>query len=414
MFECDAITRFLRAALQGLEAESLAGPAAARLVDAFSEVERLAAAGKALAAARASDTNQWRQSAARSPEDWLARRTGTSVAVAKRTLEVAQRLRSAPATSAAVRDGRLSIEQAGVVADATAANPAHEGELLAFASTATLRELRTEAERVKAAACADDAARHEAIRRKRSLRQWVDDAGVWHLHANGTKETGAAFMARLQPMVDAQFRQARQEGRHELPEAYAYDGLMALAESGGSSRPVRKVIVRADLAALRRGSLADGEVCEIAGFGPVPVRAGQDMLGSSALAGAHRRCRRRERHALRPEANRAPADSARVVATDLRPGRMHLDDPSRARPPGRVVGHPTHPARRARPALPVPPRREDPGLPRRAITLIAVPTLGAWSSVRSAWRAHRRTRPSASRWCCSSGGWPRACRSSGR
>ena len=41
-----------------------------------------------------------------------------------------------------------------------------------------------------------------------------------------------------------------------------------------------KIIVRVDLEALLRGRTSDGEVCEIAGFGPVAVSAVRDMIDS--------------------------------------------------------------------------------------------------------------------------------------
>lgn len=55
------------------------GPQSVRLLDWFTAVERLAAAGKALVANRAAETNQWRQDGGRSPEHWLANRSGSTV-----------------------------------------------------------------------------------------------------------------------------------------------------------------------------------------------------------------------------------------------------------------------------------------------------------------------------------------------
>jgi hypothetical protein len=281
----DTVVAQLRDIVAQLDPAVLSGPLATRALDDVAELTRLAHTAKALLAARAAETNQWRHGPARSPEDWLARRTGTSVGEARRDLEVAGRLAFAPGTEAALRSGELTIDQATAVADAAGAAPEHEGPLLDLARRTTLRALRNEAQRIKAAALPDDAARHERIRRERSLRHWVAEDGTWHLHANGTKETGATFMARLQPLIDAQFRSGRAEGRQESPDAYAYDALMELpSSSGGSSKPVHKVIVRADLAALRRGELREGEVCEIAGFGPVPVDVVRSMLGASATA----------------------------------------------------------------------------------------------------------------------------------
>jgi hypothetical protein len=43
-------------------------------------------------------------------------------------------------------------------------------------------------------------------------------------------------------------------------------------------------LLRVDAAALDRGRAVDGEVCEIAGYGPIPVPAARQLLADSALA----------------------------------------------------------------------------------------------------------------------------------
>ena len=98
-------------------------------------------------------------------------------------------------------------------------------------------------------------------------------------------------MARVQARADQLFKQARAEGRREPREAYLYDALMDLvcgeaapAPTGKGSRA--KVIVRVDLEALLRGRPAEGEVCEIAGYGPVPVSVVEEIMarGDTFLA----------------------------------------------------------------------------------------------------------------------------------
>ena len=97
-------------------------------------------------------------------------------------------------------------------------------------------------------------------------------------------------MARLQPIADAIFGQARAEGRHEPPEAYLFDALMKLADQGEDAPRARtggtKVLVRVDFETLFRGYPVEGEVCEIAGYGPVPVSVITDLLaqGDTFLA----------------------------------------------------------------------------------------------------------------------------------
>jgi hypothetical protein len=276
----------LRRVLSVLDPATLSGPQAATLLEWFTKVERLASAGRSLVAARAADTNQWRQSGARSPEHWLAQQTGTTVGAARDSLNTARRLASLPETDKAVRSGRLSAQQAAAVSEAATADPDAERQLLDAAPGESLAELRNRAERVKAAArsAEDEASREERIRRARTLRRSVAPDGAHELHARGTAKDIAAFWSRLQPFLDAEFKKARTEDRRESVDAYAFDALLALSESGGSSKPNAKVLVRVDLAAIKRGTTERGEVCEIAGFGPIPVSEALKLMNEAFIA----------------------------------------------------------------------------------------------------------------------------------
>jgi hypothetical protein len=215
----------------------------------------------------------------------LANRTGTSWGAAKEALVTAKRLESLPATNQAVRDGKLSAGQAAVVADAATADPGAEQQLLAAAPEESLKELRNRGERVKAAArSAEEQQEREArIHPGRFLRKSVAADGAHELHARGTAASIAMFMGRLQPFIDAEFKRAREEGRREAPEAYAFDALLAMSQSGGAAKSPAKVIVRVDLAALRRGTPEGGEVCEIAGFGPISVAEAMRQMNEAFL-----------------------------------------------------------------------------------------------------------------------------------
>ncbi|MCU1374960.1 MAG: protein of unknown function endonuclease [Actinomycetia bacterium] len=281
----ELVVNQLRSMLRRLDVSLLSGAQAVTLLDWFAEVERLAAAGKALVAGRAAETNQWRHGGDRSPEEWLANRTGVGFGAAKEALTTARRLQDLPATNEAVRAGRLSPGQAAVVADAASVDPDAERSLLDAAPDESLKELRNRAERVKAAArSAEDQQEREArVHAGRFLRKSVTADGAHELHARGTAASISMFMGRLQPFVDAEFTQARDDGRREAPEAYAYDALMAMSQSGGAARSPAKVIVSVDLAALRRGTPEDGEVCEIAGFGPISVAEAMRQMNEAFL-----------------------------------------------------------------------------------------------------------------------------------
>ena len=278
-------------------------------------IERMAATVKGLAAARAADGGAWKAAGERSPAHHLARTTGTSVGAASEAIATARRLGSLPAVDAAARCGSLSAQQAAAVADAASVDGAAAERLVAKAATSSLAELREECSRVKAAALPDAEARRAAIHAERFLRTWGDAEGGWNLRMRDNPEVGAAIMAAILPIRDRLFAQARSEGRSEPSEAYAADALAEAVCSPGS-RPARsgtKMLVRIDLGALLRGRAAEGEVCEIAGFGPVAVSALRELLetgdpflaavvtdGEAVVGVAHlgRRANARQRSAL--------------------------------------------------------------------------------------------------------------------
>jgi uncharacterized protein DUF222 len=282
----------LRQAMAGLASRfdaALLGPAQARA--AMSEaaaIEHMAAVLKAMAADRLAESEAWRGEGDRSAAHHLARTTGTPVSQAASELEMAKRLKHRPKTEAAARAGTLSPQQAAAIADAAEADPDAEDDLLALAAKASLQELREEAARRKAAATDLDE-RHRRIHNERRVRDWTDGEGGWNLSARGTPEDGAKIMAALRTVADGLFKAARGEGRREPPEAYAFDALVQLVTGGegaGVARGRTKVLVRVDFEALLRGIVADGEVCEIAGFGPVPVSVVEALLaqGDTFLA----------------------------------------------------------------------------------------------------------------------------------
>jgi len=267
----------------GFEPALISASQAEGVMERAARIEHMAATVKALAAARMAETELWSLGGDRSPAHMLARRTGQSVSGAAQQLEAAKKLRDHPKTDAAARKGKLSPQQAAAITEAASADPDAEDDLLDLAARSSLGELRDEAARRKAAA-EDQEDKHNRIRAERHVRSWTGPDGAWRLAAQGTPEAGARFMARLQPIADEIFKTARAEGRHEPTEAYAFDALMRLADDGDSAPRARggtKVLVRVDFETLVRGCAGDGEVCEIAGFGPVPVSVVEELLAQA-------------------------------------------------------------------------------------------------------------------------------------
>jgi hypothetical protein len=153
-------------------------------------------------------------------------------------------------------------------------------------------------------------ARYEQIRKNRSLELWTDHEGVGRVDARLAPDDFARVAAAVGAEADAVFREARRAGHREPTAAYAADALVALvtgtAASGtgpspspsrsrgngagggkaggnGGGRPPTMLHLRVDLAALRRGNLEEGEVCEIPGVGPVPLATAVHEVGEAIL-----------------------------------------------------------------------------------------------------------------------------------
>jgi hypothetical protein len=258
---------------------------AEHLLSELTAIERIASAGKSIAARRVADSGSWRRSGERSEADWLAKQTGETVGAARSTLDTAKKLERCPKTSKAFRKGKLSKPQAEAIAGAAAADPDAEDRLLGMAESSALGKLRDECDRVRAAK-RDAEATHERIHRTRYWRKWTDRDGARMGQYKLTPEAAAAVEAAAAPFVEAAFQAARATGEHEASEAYAADGLVGMAKAangGEAGKGVREGTVLVNLESLQRGSVEGDEVCEIPGVGPVPVSVARELLGEAFL-----------------------------------------------------------------------------------------------------------------------------------
>ncbi len=145
--------------------------------------------------------------------------------------------------------------------------------------------------RARSAGEAESRARYEEIRRNRFLLMWTDRDGAGHVEARLTPDAMARMTAAIRRESNAVFEEARKAGQREPTVAYEADALVALVTgtsvtggsvpATGSARPTTLMHLRVDLAALRRGSLGDGETCEIPGVGPVPLATAVNELGNA-------------------------------------------------------------------------------------------------------------------------------------
>jgi len=286
-----AVTQ-LREVTSRIEIDVVAGKDAADLVGIADEIRRAGDSLRTVAVGQVERTNSWKGEGAKSITEWLAIETDCPQYEAQAVVLLANQLQHLPVTQAALRNGTLSNAQAVEVARGAIVAPNTETQLLNLAKHATIRDLRDATSRVVAGAT-DEAERHRQVHKSRYFKSWTDLDGSFNVRGRMTVANGALVMAALKPIQDEIFKAARKSGVHERPEAYAADALMALCEkatSKQSSESVGKAIrsnavinIRVDIDALKRGRTEHGEICEIAGVGPIPVASATEYLGEAFL-----------------------------------------------------------------------------------------------------------------------------------
>ncbi len=311
-----------------LDPDRVSGEDACVLLARLSRLCRLAEGGRTLLAPRIESSGVWRTRGHRTPADLLASLEGGTIGRARTTLETGRRLAGLPATEAAVRAGRLTPEKATVITGAATLDPAAESSLLAGVDEVPLVEVRTRCAEVRATSARHDPlAAHARIHAARSFSSWVDGEGAFCFSGRDTLERGALLTARLQEWCDRSRRAearaagtgatrarsgapdtARERARRadaffalvtgvptgERPEGAAGTTATPTTATPSTATPTTatptteptpwRAIVRVDLAALRAGRARPGEVCELAGLGPVPVPVAASLLSDSFLA----------------------------------------------------------------------------------------------------------------------------------
>jgi hypothetical protein len=178
----------------------------------------------------------------------------------------------------------FTLLQAREIAAAAASHPQAERELLAAAASCSLKGLKERCRRVRARAgsAKEENQRYLAIYARRSFRHWNDDDGAFRGELTLTPDDGARLLAAIEKRANERFDEARKAGKQEPTTAYRADALVDLAtrRTPGPAGPrgSAEICVHVDATALRRGHVADGEVCEIPGVGAVPVATAVSLL----------------------------------------------------------------------------------------------------------------------------------------
>ena len=290
--ELKSAVSHLREVSSRIEIDVVAGKDAAALVGIADEIRRAGDSLRTVAVGQVERTNSWKGEGAKSITEWLSIETDCPQYEAQSVVLLANQLQHLPVTQAALRNGTLSNAQAVEVARGAIVAPNTETQLLNLAQHATVRDLRDATSRVVAGAT-DEAERHRQVHKSRYFKSWTDLDGSFNVRGRMTAANGALVMAALKPIQDEIFKAARKSGEHERPEAYAADALMVLCEKASSkhssesgtktTRPNAVINIRIDIDALKRGHTEHGEVCEIAGVGPIPVATATEYLGEAFL-----------------------------------------------------------------------------------------------------------------------------------
>ena len=142
----DVVTR----AVGALDVDCMDGATQRVLFDLLEDIKRPIAAAQALVVGGMERTGAWEDGKAKSPQAWVADRTGGSWGEACATVELGHGLRACPDTATALLDGRISTTQAGLVARAASVDPHAEYRMLDLAGRASVKELKDAAQRVVA------------------------------------------------------------------------------------------------------------------------------------------------------------------------------------------------------------------------------------------------------------------------
>src|SRR3954468_10077094 len=199
------MTTTLEGFLASVDPVLLHAPDAAKLLEAAVGVEQRAGALKTLLAKRAADAGQWSTDGYRSPEEWLAKKTGTSYGQAAGTLSASEKLDQLPELQGAARRGELSGPQLNELA--AAATPDNEKKLLEATKRQSFKQLRRTCANEKASArsAERDEARHARIHAERFFPPHTDAQGAYCFEGKATAVVGARIEAALSGEADNVF-----------------------------------------------------------------------------------------------------------------------------------------------------------------------------------------------------------------
>lgn len=267
----------LHGRLAALHCDEVPVGLAPEVMGTLARIERLAAAARVGLGHRVAQSGLHQASGDRDAASFCSRQSRSSEGTARAELDLARRLERLPDVAAAYRGGRLSTEQARIVARAAEADPSATAQLLETAGQGSFGDLRDLAVRTERAARSeeDEQARERRLHERRSCRTWAPAEGGLRLDAHLTAVEGAKVLAALTKKTNELLA-----GSDDSVDHLRADALVALVCGEGVRT---ELLVRADAGALVRGATEGKETCEVEGVGPISVSAARSLLGEAFL-----------------------------------------------------------------------------------------------------------------------------------
>jgi hypothetical protein len=285
--------RGLRAALVDFQAELSSGEDCAVLVEELATTEKVCAAARVRAAARAGACGVHKERGFADVSDWMARASGSTASSAKAALDTAAALEAHPEAKTALDTGELSLAQARELVRTETECPGSAADLLDLAKQNSLKTLKEQA-RDRRVRAIDPEELHALQHAARHARHWRTHLGNVAVTVELPPEFGVPFVNRLDAETDRVWQEHRRElNRLEDDSAaelsarrstLAADAFVRMFESGGKGKAHQAdLVIVCDLAAYRRGHAEEGEPCRIIGGGPIPVSLARDLAKDAFL-----------------------------------------------------------------------------------------------------------------------------------
>ncbi len=303
------LVRVLRAALVSFQPEMCSGQDCAVLVEELAALEKVSAAARVRAAARAGECGAHRERGFTDVSDWMARATGSTAGSAKAALDTAAALESQPEAQTALEAGELSFAQARELVKAEAAVPGSTAGLLDVAKGQSLRTLKEQA-RDRRLRAIDPEELHALQHAAMHHRHWTTALGTVAYAGELPPEIGIPFINRLDAETDRLWLKAHQEANRQNAadqqdsadtasddigfgagaagagakaelrrSALAAQAFVRMIENAGGKGKANRadLVIVCDLRAYRRGHAHEGEPCHIVGGGPIPVSLAKEL-----------------------------------------------------------------------------------------------------------------------------------------